>query len=94
MVLSTYEKKIILNYHLQGLLPSQILSALKGEDIVTTRQTIARFRFTSAMHALLRASAAAWICTLIDISRIAKLRARIGSIEIRGTLRYGMATDK
>ena len=92
MVLSTYEKKIILNYHLQGLLPSQILSALKGEDIVTTRQTIARF--TSAMHALLRASAAAWICTLIDISRIAKLRARIGSIEIRGTLRYGMATDK
>ena len=43
MVLSTYEKQRILNYHLQGLLPSQILSALKVEGIVTTRQTIARF---------------------------------------------------
>ena len=43
MVLSTYEKQRILNYYLQGLLPSQILSALKVEGIVSTRQTIARF---------------------------------------------------
>jgi transposase len=43
MVLSTYEKQRILNYYLQGLLPSQILSALKVEGIVSTRQTIAQF---------------------------------------------------
>ena len=43
MVLSTYEKQRILYYHRDRLLPSQILSALKVEGIVTTRQTIARF---------------------------------------------------
>jgi transposase len=43
MVFSTYEKQRILNYYLQGLLPSQILSALKVEGIVSTRQTIAQF---------------------------------------------------
>ena len=36
MVLSTYEKKQILFYHRNGLAPSQILSALKVENIVTT----------------------------------------------------------
>ena len=30
-------------YHREGLTPSQILSALKVEDVFTTRQTIARF---------------------------------------------------
>ena len=30
-------------FHTTGLTPSQILSALIAEDIVTTRQTIARF---------------------------------------------------
>ena len=43
MVLSTYEKQRILYYHRDKLLPSQILSALKVEGILTTRQTIARF---------------------------------------------------
>ena len=43
MVLSTYEKQRIVFYHQNGLAPSQILSALKVENIVTTRQTIARF---------------------------------------------------
>ena len=43
MVISTYEKQRILYYHRDRLLPSQILSALKVEGIVTTRQTIARF---------------------------------------------------
>ena len=43
MVLSTYEKQRILFYYYEGLLPSQILSALKAEDIFTTRQTVARF---------------------------------------------------
>ena len=33
MVLSTYEKQRILSYHQNGLLPSQILSALKVEGI-------------------------------------------------------------
>ena len=43
MVLSTYEKQRILFYDSEGLQPSQILSALKVEDIHTTRQTVARF---------------------------------------------------
>ena len=43
MVLSTYEKQRILFFHESGLSPSQILSALMAENIVTTRQTIARF---------------------------------------------------
>ena len=43
MVLSIYEKQRILFYHSNGLLPSQIVSALKVEDIHTTRQTVARF---------------------------------------------------
>ena len=43
MVLSTYEKQRIVNYHLNGLFPSQILSALNVEGIFTTMQTIARF---------------------------------------------------
>ena len=43
MVLSTYEKQRIIFYHREKLTPSQILSALKVEDITTTRQTIARF---------------------------------------------------
>ena len=43
MVLSTYEKQKIVFYHSEGLTPSQILSALKVEDVFTTRQTIARF---------------------------------------------------
>ena len=43
MVLSTYEKQRIVFYHKEGLTPSQILSALKVEDIYTTRQTVARF---------------------------------------------------
>ena len=49
MVLSTYEKQCILFFHESGLSPSQILSALATENIVTTRQTIARFikRFTA-----------------------------------------------
>ena len=43
MVLSTYEKQRILFFHESGLSPSQIFSALMAENIVTTRQTIARF---------------------------------------------------
>ena len=43
MVFSTYEKQWILFFHMTGLTPSQILSALMAENIVTTRQTIARF---------------------------------------------------
>ena len=43
MVLSTYEKQRIVFYHKEGLTPSQIPSALKVEDIYTTRQTVARF---------------------------------------------------
>ena len=43
MVLSTYEKQRILYYYYEGLYPSQIQSALKVEDIITTRQTVARF---------------------------------------------------
>ena len=55
MVLSTYEKQRILFFHESGLSPSQILSALMAENIVTTRQTIARFikRF-SATGAIFR----------------------------------------
>ena len=43
MVLSTYEKQRVLFYYYEGLYPSQIQSALKVEDIFTTRQTVARF---------------------------------------------------
>ena len=43
MVLSTYEKQRIVFYHREGLTPLQILSALKVENVFTTRQTIARF---------------------------------------------------
>ena len=43
MVLSIYEKQRILFYNSAGLQPSQIVSALKVEDIRTTRQTVARF---------------------------------------------------
>ena len=43
MVLSVYEKQRIIFYNSQELLPSQIVSALKVEDIYTTRQTVARF---------------------------------------------------
>ena len=43
MVLSIYEKQRILFYSSNGLLPSQIVSALKVDDIHTTRQTVARF---------------------------------------------------
>ena len=43
MVLSIYEKQRILFYNSKGLQPSQIVSALKVEDIRTTRQTVARF---------------------------------------------------
>ena len=43
MVLSTYENQRIVFFHQSGLSPSQILSALNEENIVTTRQTIARF---------------------------------------------------
>ena len=43
MVLSTYEKQRIIFYYSNGLAPSQIQSALKVENIYTTRQTIARF---------------------------------------------------
>ena len=43
MVLSTYEKQRIIFYHNNGLIPSQIQSALKVEDIYNTRQTVARF---------------------------------------------------
>ena len=43
MVLSTYEKQRILYYHYEGLHPSHIQSALKVENIFTTRHTIARF---------------------------------------------------
>ena len=43
MVLSTYEKQRILFFHQKGFSPSQILSAVTAENIVTTRQTIARF---------------------------------------------------
>ena len=43
MVLSTYEKQKILNYHGDGLNPSQIATALKVEGMYTTRQTVAQF---------------------------------------------------
>ena len=43
MVLSIYEKQRIHYYNRKGLLPSQIVSALKVNDIHTTRQTVARF---------------------------------------------------
>ncbi len=43
MVLSTYEKQRILVYCGNGLLPSQILSAMQVEGIFTYRQTVARF---------------------------------------------------
>jgi transposase len=43
MVLSTYEKQRILFFHQKGFSPSEILSAVTAENIVTTRQTIARF---------------------------------------------------
>ncbi len=43
MVLSTYEKQRILHYYGTGLLPSQILSAMRVEGIFTCRQTVARF---------------------------------------------------
>ena len=42
MVLSIYEKQRILFYKSIGLQPSQIVSALKVEDMCT-RQTVARF---------------------------------------------------
>ena len=38
-----YQKQKIIFYNSQELLPSQIVSALKVEDIHTTRQTVARF---------------------------------------------------
>ena len=43
MVLLTYEKQRVIFYYYEGLYPSQIESALKVEDIYTTRQTVARF---------------------------------------------------
>ena len=43
MLLTTYEKQRIIFYHREGLTPSQILSALKVEDIATIGRTIARF---------------------------------------------------
>ena len=42
IVLSTYEKQSILNYHGDGLNPSRIASALKVEGTYTTRRTVAR----------------------------------------------------
>ena len=42
MVLSMYEKQRIIFYYNNGLGPSQIQSALKVENIFTTRQTVAR----------------------------------------------------
>ena len=43
MVLSTYEKQRILYYYRNGLRPSQILSALRVEGIISCRQTVSRF---------------------------------------------------
>ncbi len=43
MVLSIYEKQRILFYYGCGLTPSQIRSALRVEDMYTTKWTVARF---------------------------------------------------
>ena len=43
MVLSTYSKQRILYYYRNGLRPSQILSALRVEGIISCRQTVSRF---------------------------------------------------
>ena len=43
MVLSVYEKQRILFYHLKGFRPSDILSAVKTEGIITCWQTVSQF---------------------------------------------------